>query len=166
MVRLWKASYYYNSADNFIKKVIEEGLPSELQPLPDTDPDTQQNLGIQFPGQQFEHLLNKTIESLEKSGSSIYYRYDLFVIELATSEGNFMFQYCRNPGLPGKCENCYNRGLMKSQCRCKKAFYCNPSCMAKDEQFHSANCEAVDEVDLNDLNFETEKFARKGTVGL
>ena len=39
MVRLWKASYYYNSADN-IKKVIEEGLPSELQPLPDTDPDT------------------------------------------------------------------------------------------------------------------------------
>lgn len=40
MVRLWKASYYYNSADNFIKKVIEEGLPSELQPLPDTDPDT------------------------------------------------------------------------------------------------------------------------------
>ena len=44
----------------------------------------------------------------------IYYKYDLFVIELATQEGNFIFRYCKNPGVPGRCDFCYTRGLMKS----------------------------------------------------
>lgn len=51
--------------------------------------------------------MSKTFDQSEKSGSSIYYRYDLFVVEIATREGKFMFKFCKNPGVPGKCDFCY-----------------------------------------------------------
>jgi hypothetical protein len=45
--------------------------------------------------------------------------YDLVVVETATSEGQFMFPYDKNPGQMGKCEGCYSNGMLKTICACK-----------------------------------------------
>jgi hypothetical protein len=61
---------------------------------------------------------------------------------LQSEDGKFMFKYNKNPGTYGKCENCYNTGILRVKCACKKVAYCNETCRKKDERYHLNNCEA------------------------
>ena len=55
---------------------------------------------------------------------------------------------------------------MKIKCACKKVFYCDERCRKKDEHYHLPNCDALDDIDLNTVDFTPEPGARHGLVGL
>ena len=73
--------------------------------------------------------MNKTYKEVEgQSYYGISPKYDIFVAELATEKGEFIFRYNKNPGFHGKCDQCFATGMMKVLCACKKVAYCNEKC--------------------------------------
>lgn len=94
--------------------------------LNDASTDIEENTGVEFPGLQFDVMLNKTYREVDRThGSSFSYYYDLIVVEVKAEGGNFIFRYNKNPGQLGKCEGCYGTLLLKEKCRCEKVFYCS-----------------------------------------
>jgi hypothetical protein len=154
LLRLWKGNPSYTKPEklaDFLKH-HDIGHPETLKKLtekPVTDePDIEENTGVEFPGYQFDTFLDKTFRDLDRTSNSIHYNYDLIVVETATDAGQFIFRYNKNPGTYGKCENCYNTGILRVKCQCKKVAYCNEQCRLKDERFHLANCDAENVVDF------------------
>ena len=127
---MWKTHFSYNSvgklADYFEKydvksdKILIKNISE--------DPDFEENSGVNFPGFQFEILLEKTWKEVEKTTNNIHPNLDLIALEVATQDGQFIFRFNKNPGIIGKCEGCYASGVMKVICGCKKVAYCNEHC--------------------------------------
>jgi hypothetical protein len=63
------------------------------------------NTGVDFPGLQFEVLMEKTYRQYDRSNTStINFYYDIFVVEVSNAENKFIFKFNKNPGELGKCE--------------------------------------------------------------
>ncbi len=132
-------------------------------------PDIEENTGVDFPGVQFDCLLDKTWREVERSQNSFSYSYDLLVVELQSNDSPFVFKYNKSPGTFGKCDACYTTTILKIKCPCNKMFYCDLACKKKDERYHLSNCEYENRVDnqtLESLSFQPEDGARRGVVGL
>ena len=78
----------------------------------------------------------------------------------------FIFSFNKNPGVFGRCESCYSSGMLKVICACKKVAYCNEACRTKDEYYHLKDCDALNEVNFDNIIFQAVPGAKKGVVGL
>jgi hypothetical protein len=121
-LRVWKCNYSSNTRDKFRDYLLEKevrGGPHMAIQAPEKDSQVEENSGVNFPGIQFESFLPKTLREVNKSSHSISEYYDQVVIETATSEGQFIFSFDKNPGEFGRCESCYSNGMMRTLCVCK-----------------------------------------------
>jgi hypothetical protein len=108
-IRLWKSNMSYSNpkeiADFFRKRNIG-GPQTEIKTNDTQTPEIEENTGFDFPGMQFECMIDKTFKEIDRT-QSFSFRYDLIVVEISTAESPFIFKYNTNPGAFGKCESCY-----------------------------------------------------------
>ena len=149
----------------FFRKRNIGGPQTEIKTNDLQTPEIEENTGHDFPGMQFECMIEKTFKEVDRT-QSFSFRYDLIVAEISTNESPFIFKYNTNPGAFGKCESCYQTAILKVQCLCKKVSYCDLQCKKKDERYHLPNCDYENSVDVNTLTFDQQPDARKGVVGL
>lgn len=101
--------------------------------------------------------LKKTYDDFKTYNSS---ENDIFVVEQPTEDGLYIFTYCTDSSLFGKCENCYNIVMIKFPCPCKKVGYCSLSCKEKDDYYHLPKCEYENRIDFTNMNFEKQPLAK------
>lgn len=140
-VRLWKSQPLYTKTEkmvDFIKvnDLDQEIIKEKIKNSNESEGDIEENSGVDFPGLQFDSFLQKTYREVDKTSTSIHINYDLIVVEIAAIDGKFIFRFNKNPGVYGKCENCFQTGILRSMCACKKVAYCSDSCLVKDEKYH------------------------------
>jgi hypothetical protein len=71
-------------------------------------------------------------------------------VEIATPK--FVFLYRKQPKVKvGKCEFCNNKNILEVTCGCKRAAYCNESCMERDKRFHMPQCPLMADKELKDF---------------
>ena len=168
---MWKSQSSYTKPERIaefirINSLDEVETKEKIKNINEQEGDIEENSGVDFPGMQFDTFLSKTYKEVDKTSNSIYFNYDLIVVETAALDGKFMFRFNKNPGVYGKCENCYQTGILRSVCPCKKVAYCSDLCRTRDEKYHLANCEYENKIDFSKLIFTRAHNARRGVVGL
>ena len=133
----------YSNVDKFSEylKTKEIGGPDTPQ-LESTTEDIDENSGIAFPGNSIRLHYKQTFKEGENLSFGVNSNLDLFVVEQATHQGNYMFKWEKNPGFMGKCEFCYNYKVLKVVCACKKVAYCDEDHRRRDEYYHLKDCDA------------------------
>lgn len=127
-IRLWKPSGYSTGPKEIAEFLRDKNIggPQTEYKLDDiAEPEIEVNTGHDFPGMQFDLLLDKSQKDLEKDNSHFSYEYDLLVAEFSNADNRFIFTYNKAPGTFGKCESCYQIKILKVVCECKEASYCS-----------------------------------------
>jgi hypothetical protein len=126
-LRLWKTNMSYNEPKDIARFFRERkigGPQTEIKTDDTQTPDIEENTGFEFPGSQFEVLIDKTFKEVDRT-NSFSFRYDQIIVEISAEGSPFIFRYNKNPGAYGKCESCYANNILRVQCQCKKVAYCN-----------------------------------------
>ena len=122
-VRLWKSDMGYtrcgNIADFLINRSIGGAETVFLENNPET-PEIEENTGAEFPGLQFDCMLDKTWRDVDRTSNNFNFNYDLLVVEISPEGSPFIFRYNKNPMFYGKCESCYSIRILKVKCACNK----------------------------------------------
>jgi len=79
----------------------------------------------------------------------------------------FTYQYTKQERVViGICEWCNRRNQLKVPCVCKRVRYCDEDCLEKDKRFHTPNCSAQADGELNAVQMQKSRNAKDGLVGL
>ena len=122
-VRLWKSNMTYTKPSNIADLLSRNkigGPETEIKTDDIQTPEIEENTGVDFPGQSFDIMETKTWKEVDRTTNNFHVNYDLLVVEIATDKSPFIFKYNKNPGVYGKCENCYQYNVLRSKCACNK----------------------------------------------
>ena len=101
------------------------------------DGDTEQNSGVEFPGESMEPLLEKAL--LLNQINLTKYKY--FVCEFKENQSDsFAFKYTKKELTIGTCEWCNSLSVLNYVCKCGLVKYCNEECWEKDRKYHQDKC--------------------------
>ena len=156
--RLWKLDpvLNYESVLEELRKQVERIRSAKVN---NTDPNVEENTGIDFPGMCLELFDKKKLLDRLDMGST-----DRIILEMANEKGEYIFRYAKNIKF-GRCEFCNQERPLLVACKCKEVFYCSGSCLKKDERFHAERCTAIDEFEDLSAMKKTEK-SNMGLTGL
>ena len=151
-LRLWKLdkNVKMQYLAKFIKGNVQNMKVSNYKPRRG---DVEMNTGLQPPLESLENQQNSILENI--SGFTVP-KESYIIVELANTQGQFTFMFKNEDEmLYDRCQYCFALKALKVSCRCKKAFYCDQTCLEKDSRFHTDKCDALQTV--NDIKIEGPK---------